>query len=94
MTAVVKHAATGASAICTTGIQSACFPIIVQLCSNYLPIIVPDDCSGETCSSRGECHLYNGDSVCVCDDDRYSGDHCETETCTDDSHCLNGGSCL
>ena len=57
-------------------------------CSNV------DPCSGEQCSTRGDCR-YNddGSAHCECDAPRWTGDHCELEVCGDLT-CQNGGSCV
>ena len=53
-----------------------------------------DPCSGERCSFRGDCRYDdNDDAHCECNDPRWSGEHCEFETCGSLT-CQNGGSCV
>ena len=64
-------------------------------------------CAGVDCYHHGRCEaLYDGSPRCICHDfNRYSHDdtlttndvdvgNCALETCSDDSVCHNGGSCL
>ena len=38
--------------------------------------------------------MNDNSNECVCNDPRWTGEYCQIETCTDDTQCTNGGSCV
>ena len=71
---------------------------MIRIAIKPINLISEDDpCAYEDCSLHGSCIVLNGEAFCDCDDERWSGDHCERELCANDGGagvCYGGGSCV